>query len=272
MGNWFFGEKQNNTARLDELDARLTRRDEIISLLWEGHMTQAIKVYREDTAASRHDAKAAVERMELGLRQGQPVASLSRAESDAERLHSSAESADLRAEVMGMVAQGQKIAAIKRYRQRTGVGLREAMEALERLESDPDSWQGERHGNITPPEPDVSASSDEIERLVLMGQKINAIKMYRQMTGLGLREAKEAIDQMEYSLRQEGRATFLRLQDQRPELPLEAPGTETLRYLQAGQKIQAIKAYRAQTGLSLKDAKDGVERLEQIMRAGFFFE
>jgi len=92
------------------------------------------------------------------------------------------------------------------------------------------------------------------------------------MTGLGLREAKEAIDQMEYSLRQEGQAAFLRIQELRPEPHLEEPGAETLRYLQAGQKILAIKAYREQTGLSLKEAKEEVERLEQVVRAGFLFE
>jgi DNA-binding Lrp family transcriptional regulator len=35
---------------------------------------------------------------------------------------------------------------------------------------------------------------DEINNLVVEGKKIKAIKMYRQATGLGLKEAKENID------------------------------------------------------------------------------
>ena len=35
---------------------------------------------------------------------------------------------------------------------------------------------------------------DEIKGLVLEGEKIKAIKMYRRTTGLGLKEAKEQID------------------------------------------------------------------------------
>ena len=35
---------------------------------------------------------------------------------------------------------------------------------------------------------------DEIKSLVIDGKKIKAIKMYRQATGLGLKEAKEQID------------------------------------------------------------------------------
>jgi ribosomal protein L7/L12 len=35
----------------------------------------------------------------------------------------------------------------------------------------------------------------------------------------------------------------------------------------AGNKIQAIKFYREQTGVGLKDAKDAVEKLESELRA-----
>ena len=35
---------------------------------------------------------------------------------------------------------------------------------------------------------------DEVKRLVQQGQKIQAIKLYREKTGLGLKEAKDAVD------------------------------------------------------------------------------
>src|SRR5579883_2089822 len=65
-----FGANQNFSTRLDNLDARLTQRDEIIWLLQKGQKINAIKLYREDTGASLTDARAAVERMELALRLG----------------------------------------------------------------------------------------------------------------------------------------------------------------------------------------------------------
>nr|WP_240939860.1 ribosomal protein L7/L12 [Planosporangium flavigriseum] len=43
--------------------------------------------------------------------------------------------------------------------------------------------------------------------------------------------------------------------DKQPELP------EVVRELEAGRKIQAIKAYRDATGAGLKEAKDAVEAL-----------
>jgi ribosomal protein L7/L12 len=43
------------------------------------------------------------------------------------------------------------------------------------------------------------AESRSIESLVAGGQKIEAIKLYRQEHGVGLREAKEAVDQLERS-------------------------------------------------------------------------
>lgn len=38
--------------------------------------------------------------------------------------------------------------------------------------------------------------SDEVNALVREGRKIEAIKAYRQATGAGLREAKEAVDKL----------------------------------------------------------------------------
>jgi hypothetical protein len=43
------------------------------------------------------------------------------------------------------------------------------------------------------------------------------------------------------------------------EEPAPEVDAEVLRELQAGRKIQAIKAYRAATGVGLKEAKDDVE-------------
>jgi Ribosomal protein L7/L12 len=43
------------------------------------------------------------------------------------------------------------------------------------------------------PKPTIN---DKIQNLVIYGEKIKAIKMYRQATGVGLKEAKEYIDSL----------------------------------------------------------------------------
>ncbi|MEV6942465.1 ribosomal protein L7/L12 [Streptomyces sp. NPDC051172] len=48
------------------------------------------------------------------------------------------------------------------------------------------------HLGLTEPEP----WSDEVNALVRDGRKIQAIKVYREATGAGLKEAKEAVDKL----------------------------------------------------------------------------
>jgi hypothetical protein len=52
-----------------------------------------------------------------------------------------------------------------------------------------------RHLNIAEPEPAAAAGlSEEVKRLADAGDKIGAIKLYREQTGLGLKDAKDAVD------------------------------------------------------------------------------
>src|SRR5262245_11232038 len=81
---------------------------------------------------------------------------------------------------------------------------------------------------------------------------IGAIKLYREQTGVGLKQAKDAVEAFE-------RGERLRLPASLPD-GVAAQG-ELLALLKAGQKIEAIKLYRDQTGAGLKEAKDAVEDL-----------
>ena len=51
--------------------------------------------------------------------------------------------------------------------------------------------------NPSTPEPKI----EQIKRALFAGQKIEAIKIYREQTNSGLREAKEAIEKLEAELR-----------------------------------------------------------------------
>lgn len=77
--------------------------------------------------------------------------------------------------------------------------------------------------------------------------KIPAIKFYREQTGVGLAEAKAAVEAIEA-----GRAISC---------STGASDEPLLRLLRAGRKIEAIKAHREQTGKGLKESKDYVDAL-----------
>jgi ribosomal protein L7/L12 len=91
----------------------------------------------------------------------------------------------LEAELKALLDQGRKIEAIKLYREHTGVGLREAKEAVEALAAGTDL-----------PVPGQIDPNLEQDLLVLLerNQKIAAIKLYRDATGATLKEAKDAIE------------------------------------------------------------------------------
>lgn len=91
------------------------------------------------------------------------------------------------------LALNNRIAAIQRYREHTQVGLKEAMDAIQALLDTPTP------GPIPTPIPSLS---EEILRLITVGQKIEAIKRYQTLTGVGLKEAKDAVDAIEAGKKQ----------------------------------------------------------------------
>ena len=90
-------------------------------------------------------------------------------------------------EVLALVREGRKIQAIKLYRERTGVGLREAKGAVEALQSG--------QPLPAPQAPSGDLVQDTIECLRRDG-KIQAIKLWRERTGQGLRESKESVEEI----------------------------------------------------------------------------
>ena len=94
----------------------------------------------------------------------------------------SSESESTLAELLALLAAGRKIEAIQRYREVTGAGLAAAKETVEALE----------RGEPLPTKESLDATMEaEIVSLLEGGKKIQAIKLYRTRTGVGLKEAKE---------------------------------------------------------------------------------
>src|SRR3954468_24966045 len=88
--------------------------------------------------------------------------------------------ADLESRVRFLMDQDQKIEAIKLYRGRTGAGLKESKEAVEAI----------GRGQRSPSRQEVRDYRNEVVSLLGRGEKIEAIRLYRERTGVGLKEAK----------------------------------------------------------------------------------
>jgi ribosomal protein L7/L12 len=96
-----------------------------------------------------------------------------------------ADDANLDAELRALLAEGQKLEAIRRYREATGAELAAAKEAVEALERE------QRQVTSESVDSDLEA---EIVGLLQGLKKIDAVKLYRERTGLGLKEAKDAVE------------------------------------------------------------------------------
>jgi ribosomal protein L7/L12 len=91
-----------------------------------------------------------------------------------------------------------------------------------------------------------------IRSLLDAGKKIDAIKLHRQVTNMGLKESKEAVEAIARG-EIEGAS--------REDIPHDALEQEVMELLREGGKISAIKRYRAASGVGLKEAKEIVEAI-----------
>lgn len=107
------------------------------------------------------------------------------------------------------------------------------------------------------PPPAESPLPPEVLAALDAGQNINAIKLLRTATGLGLKETKDLID-----AHQRGEVVQVPLRAAAPTTGTHVPDS-VRQALAEGNKIEAIRLLRDHEGLSLKDAKDRVDALEQ---------
>lgn len=80
--------------------------------------------------------------------------------------------------------------------------------------------------------------------------KIERIKQYRQQHGVGLKEAKDAVE-----------AELKGLPVRPAPRASSGPSEDLEELLRTGRAIEAIKLYRAQHGVGLKEAKEAIDAL-----------
>ncbi|KQZ24086.1 ribosomal protein L7/L12 [Microbacterium sp. Root553] len=117
----------------------------------------------------------------------------------------------------------------------------------------------------------------EIDRLIAADKRIHAIKVFREHTGVSLKEAKDRIDHWSISTTAPHLAATSNItatassitptpSSVRGALP-PSIAAEVDHLVASDQKIRAIKVVREQTGFGLKDAKDIVESWPQQHRS-----
>lgn len=92
-----------------------------------------------------------------------------------------------RRHLIQLLSENQRVQAVAAYRRRTGVDLTSAVAAIDALERD-------HEFNVTPADADLEW---EIIGFLERGEKIGAIRFYREKTGLGLKTAKDAVEAIE---------------------------------------------------------------------------
>lgn len=213
FGGWLAMRRRRPVERrpvTPDLDARLRE------LAGDGKQIVAIKELRQATGMGLREAKEHV----FALTPEPPRRDLDR--------------------VLALVAQGKKIEAIKEMRERTGWGLADAKAYVDRLAAEPPAF----HEN-----PDHLA---RVRELAAAGRKIEAIKVHRQYTGMGLKQAKEFVEALEVTGKPPAAP--------RAELSLAAMA-QVRELIAAGKTIQAVKLVREDTGWGLRQAKDFVDSL-----------
>ena len=96
---------------------------------------------------------------------------------------------------------------------------------------------------------------DDVRQAIDAGQKIDAIRLLRQHTGLGLAQAKAAVE------------AGLMPDDSSLATHFEAMPAEVAVALASGNKLEAIKLLRAAKGIGLKEAKEIVDRASRNQQA-----
>jgi len=101
---------------------------------------------------------------------------------------------DLEQEAKALLLERRTIEAIKRVRERTGMGLKEAKDYVDALERGESPASGAQADSTSFESGDLD---DEVRALLSAGRKIEAIKRVRERTGLGLKEAKDYVERFE---------------------------------------------------------------------------
>jgi ribosomal protein L7/L12 len=123
--------------------------------------------------------------------------------------------------------------------------------------------QEQREGKLPPWTPDAidwdAAGDWRIRADIGRGNKIQAIKLYRELTGVGLKEAKDVIEYVTLhpdAIEDKKKARRIELED--------APGIRDL--LEEGREDEAVEVYQKFAGVDEYTARDAVAKIKQELK------
>jgi ribosomal protein L7/L12 len=156
-----------------------------------------------------------------------------------------------------VLRRGNAIHAIQIFRQITGVDLAEARDSVEAIRAGrfhlPASSVDSAADAASTPQPQENAMHFVREALT-KGNKIGAVKRYRDLTRCSLTEAKNAVDALEVWM-----ASMAREAE-------SAPSFHAALY--RGDKAEAMRLYRIKHGGSPGEARLAIDAMEAQMRVG----
>jgi ribosomal protein L7/L12 len=114
-----------------------------------------------------------------------------------------------------------------------------------------------QRGAFAPP-PRPAYTLDDVRSLARAGRKADAIRLFRQVTGQGVAEAKAAVEQMS------GRVAAPRKQGL---ILREVRDADIESQIRLGYLSNAIALYREKTGVGLQEARTAVERWRDRLHA-----
>lgn len=153
-------------------------------------------------------------------------------------------------ELRRLIANGDKLEAIKQFRNMADVGLAEAKAAIEAIEG------GAHHaGAHEGPPRNLKQAEQAALAAIRQGNLIEAIKRYRQQTKVGLKEAKEAVDALAVMHRTDGRVNA-------------KLAAQVIAMVKAGEKESAITQLMSQTGFDDAEARAFLKTIGGIGAGG----
>jgi ribosomal protein L7/L12 len=178
-----------------------------------GRQTEAAQIYRSLFGGSLGEASQAVSQLAAGKpvmlvqSAGGAVPASSAELAQAEARQASAHAA-LEAELRQLLQRGLKVEAVKRYHTQYKCGLKAAKDAVEALERGDALPYPAGQAPLLPESPLTTAAGElqrtiqqamalaQITQLAQQGQKIEAIKLYRQTFDAGLKASQEAVERL----------------------------------------------------------------------------
>lgn len=152
---------------------------EILALIKQNKYEEAIKIIQDKKSLSYDDAKAYIEHLDK----------------DIVNQYSNIDMNIVNKTILELIDKDQKIAAIKYYRDKTGLGLADAKNYIDNMALNREFMNIEDFDEPKV-EIDMESLNRELVNLIKSGKKIEAIKIYREKTGKNLKESKEYIDSL----------------------------------------------------------------------------